>query len=1391
MPSKTAAENINAPTPKKKIGLGSIVIIIGLIVLAFIYHKFSSVKNSALNQDYYRVLYEASNKFNTSLNQLKSSHSNNSTVSAIRSILPSYKLTGNSCTSEEQSINTKVDYDYELTWNKILIKCKNERGTINESSGDDKSDTIKNNKYASLTLKSIMPATSQGFSQYLLVDKNKQVLSSTGKDNRVSIVDISDIQKAIEKNKVKSQWSFSKKSIEKTPLSENLPTMSTDIDLTLSSGEFRVFIFPFKISIDMNNTEREKSQYLYLVGLLPKQKLIVNGTGYWDLSLLVVTIACILFSWVILRLYLLPKNHVVTRTHRYSIQVISYFFFIVLVALILANMQKEILQSDKDQKAVAYLKEINSKLTNEITTAFSTLEQFKDFYWNLNNLKVFRSKCLANEEDESHCKNKSDEIFDYTFPLGLTSKGADINSILINHTEAFKKNINEALGKKITINNTIINKLIAMYQKPEDGKEAASFFHDKLKVSFDPFQSHFDKAESAPKTILPGGLLSIFALNSDGITSMPSITFKEIIALPKVDNLSHRDYYQLVRDRQGSSINYPADNLLFKNVHIQRLLNVADGTPGTTISMPMCKNSECNEKELAGLKGYVLGADVFFNTLSIAKPNPLDFTYMIINRNDGDVLFHNNEDRSMVENLFYASHEASNVEHWIKAGLDKNIDITPLAISGFYHGKKGRFFINNSIFEKWSIVVFYPNDSLDTLMTNEFLYVVICFIIIMIFVVCFLFLFNFIIGKSNLSNIKIKDTQNLILSFIKYISSPKLQKIKKGKFKKWAKVFSIYIACVYMLFFIINQFYLSFINNGTHLYQILYIALISIALFVFFQTLKYKLKKNKVLWGTLLLICMIHIFYFHFTALLPIKSLDAYYHNYQCSQTNLEITELNKIALMLFPNTVTQYKGVPEDLLGVSNLERCKSYSSEVTPNDLPSLSSLEGSRYFWRWAQMYLFYQEVDGGIKPEYENWQSINIDGFIILKSLLIFLLVILAWQYFQNKMLIGRVYCKDSFLKYIDSIVTGRLTKDINSNTNNILSTKLEIDMNLPQIAGVDINWLIYSDRSSFPNNDTLKLFPQLYILSPCLQSLKSNNTHLKNICLRIEIAKEEDDRLLNVYISEIETCLNSSNTRDILLRLLSDMKTLVNTNLLASFTLVTGFNTLKKVEVKALLPDEGSRMQTGVEYLSWSECLKDFTIKVPRELTLSVNKKFLKQELKYFPELNYLTNQVKLNTKIEDNKNTHWATLHYIHLCSEALFRFKWELCSNEEKLALYNLSNGHRLNPKNTQVIEDLAITGLIKVEDEHLQIINESFAEFVRNAESLVTINTLVNSAEQGLWRNYRLPFTLVIIVVIGSISLTSGESIPIILSSLFALITTVAGFANSANLIKGQLKE
>jgi len=227
-----------------------------------------------------------------------------------------------------------------------------------------------------------------------------------------------------------------------------------------------------------------------------------------------------------------------------------------------------------------------------------------------------------------------------------------------------------------------------------------------------------------------------------------------------------------------------------------------------------------------------------------------------------------------------------------------------------------------------------------------------------------------------------------------------------------------------------------------------------------------------------------------------------------------------------------------------------------------------------------------------------------------------------------------------------------------------------------------------------------------------------------------------------------------------------------------------------------------------EFMSWSECLMDFSVKVTSDFAHSVNPEFLYKEMKNIPELRFLTEQLPTGSQQKTDtvqalptrfwqkddstiECTEWATIHYILLHADALYRFKWESCSSAEKLALYNLAKQHHLNPSNTEMIEHLAINGMIKVCSDHLAIVNKSFAHFVLHAETAETLSQLVQEGEAGIWKRYRLPLSVLIVLVIGGIAITSGQSIFIIAASLAGVLGTIGSLSNSANMLKGQFRE
>ena len=79
----------------------------------------------------------------------------------------------------------------------------------------------------------------------------------------------------------------------------------------------------------------------------------------------------------------------------------SYAFFIVLIALVLAFMQKTTLQASKDSVAAVYAKELHEQIDNDLYKVFNGLADYRPFYQNmLDELDNFSTVNASNETND-------------------------------------------------------------------------------------------------------------------------------------------------------------------------------------------------------------------------------------------------------------------------------------------------------------------------------------------------------------------------------------------------------------------------------------------------------------------------------------------------------------------------------------------------------------------------------------------------------------------------------------------------------------------------------------------------------------------------------------------------------------------------------------------------------------------------------------------------------------------------------------------------------------------------------------------------------------------------------------------------------------------------------
>ena len=332
-----------------------------------------------------------------------------------------------------------------------------------------------------------------------------------------------------------------------------------------------------------------------------------------------------------------------------------------------------------------------------------------------------------------------------------------------------------------------------------------------------------------------------------------------------------------------------------------------------------------------------------------------------------------------------------------------------------------------------------------------------------------------------------------------------------------------------------------------------------------------------------------------------------------------------------------------------------------------------------------------------------------------------------------------------------------------------------------------------------SNALLPGFEQLYRRSATLQQF-NDELQLHNVSIMLH--QSDADQPMQVTLSQIDTGLNGPRRRQLLLALVTELKALTLLGELSQFTLVMGFNSLQRLTIKDELVAAGDSALEQSEYLAWSECLLNFNVHMPATLAEPLDAQMLQQEIAAYPLLGPLpaTAEQLNNTDTalrsglwrgSDGLTTRqWATLNFILNHADALYRYKWENCSNEEKLALFNLANGHQLNPLNCLMIEHLAINGLLRVSRGKLTLVNRSFRQFVLNAEPSETLRQLVKVGEAGVWKNYRLSFAALVVVIVGGIALTSGQSLHIVAASIAGVLGSMLSVFSSGSSLRSYFK-
>ncbi|CAA0099067.1 Uncharacterised protein [Halioglobus japonicus] len=205
----------------------------------------------------------------------------------------------------------------------------------------------------------------------------------------------------------------------------------------------------------------------------------------------------------------------------------------------------------------------------------------------------------------------------------------------------------------------------------------------------------------------------------------------------------------------------------------------------------------------------------------------------------------------------------------------------------------------------------------------------------------------------------------------------------------------------------------------------------------------------------------------------------------------------------------------------------------------------------------------------------------------------------------------------------------------------------------------------------------------------------------------------------------------------------------------------------------------SRLLSKFEkYYDWSPRLFHFTDDIAW-------KKHLLREITIWPKLYSLAAVFKTIVGNPARNLSEEQIVQFVGAHAGAEYRRRWSLCTQAERLILYQLANGLMVNVRNIEPLEHLMRRGYI-VRNPRWSIANKSFARFVRTAESDVTYSDWMDDSQRGLWQLVKVPLIGFAFAAIGIIIYSTQDGIDSVLAIATGLLTLIPLLLKSVSLVK-----
>ncbi len=643
-----------------------------LLVASYFYYQHKLSQESFANSNYFRVLSETTQKINENIEQFIRLHQFCESETTIRSIFLSY-------TSKNKSPDCKIE---EASFLKYAVGIEGEKVIISKDKNFNKEKGLKDGNnivsdwddIGEIDIVDILPAIKSGFSGYLIASENKEVIASTERLTGLSIVNVNLISRLItEKNN--QNWknlSNLDNDAEQNP-SPQLPGHSQLLDVELTSVDYRLFIYPFKLKEMIIKDKQASYTELHIIGVLPKSVLQRFENQRWNLSLLSIVLILLLFVWMMARLFMLSNDQSVTELFYKSIMVSSYILFVMVFSLLISFGEKIIKQNHKQDKAYQMIERINLEFKEELYSIFKELNNFHNYYQSIIPQFEKIADHSASSEDVDEAK-----IEDFC----IAADGASVKHFVELLPTGYKQ------GKAIVGMKESKSFLYDPATDVIDKELDTQFCLNQISILSDNVRhvdntKYIEKFVSKQSDLISNKLLTVHALDANvGIDVLPSFSSIEVNKPRANYDLSHRKYFREVRDNRGWSVKFcNAENKTkqcdlnnsvavdeFNNFYIQRLRNINNGVRGTTIAMPLNNKSHWIR--------YMMVADIDLTSLTatefLSENELMDLTLMVVGRDTGEVLFHLDENRNLVENLYHSGEGTEDISHRIRSGLGGN-----------------------------------------------------------------------------------------------------------------------------------------------------------------------------------------------------------------------------------------------------------------------------------------------------------------------------------------------------------------------------------------------------------------------------------------------------------------------------------------------------------------------------------------------------------------------------------------------------------------------------------------------------------------------------------------------------------------------------------------------